>query len=273
MDPTQSTLSHAGIVIFGYQTPSANVPTSGNATYSGVGNVIGNVFEPNSSIRAVPGAPGYATLSGDSSMAVNFATGVITGALTNMTVTPNNGPTQPWNDVSINATISGITNNTFLGTTAVSSTPGNSLSFGASSTGKINGGFYGPNANEVGAIWTLYDPGPIGSVITGRTAFGGFASGKAPSDRRLKRDIVPLERAANGVQLYGFRYFNDARRFVGVMAQDLLADPRFAAAVSVRPSGLLLVDYARLGFDPASIDAMREAGETAVLAYEGMVTA
>ena len=180
----------------------------------------------------------------------------------------------PWNTVSITATISGITTNTFLGATSTVAGPAaNPLSFAANATGKINGGFYGPTANEVGAIWTLYDPGTPANPGAGKAAFGGFAAGKAPSDRRLKRAIRPLERAADGVQLYSFRYFNDERTFVGVMAQDLLADPRFAGAVFARPSGVLLVDYAQLGFDTADMDAMREAGETAVLAYEALVSA
>ena len=70
------------------------------------------------------------------------------------------------------------------------------------------------------------------------------------------------------MRLYRFRYFGCDRTFVGVMAQDLLADPRHAHAVIRRPSGLLLVDYAALGLDVADLEAMRAAGNAAVAAYE-----
>ena len=89
----------------------------------------------------------------------------------------------------------------------------------------------------------------------------------APSDRRLKRGIEALG-VVRGLRLYRFQYLGDARTFVGVMAQDLLADPRFAHAVIRRPSGLLMVDYAALGLAIPDFDAMRAAGEAAVVAYE-----
>ena len=52
------------------------------------------------------------------------------------------------------------------------------------------------------------------------------------SDLRLKQDVLPVEALPNGLQLYSFRYWNDDRTFVGVMAQDLLEDERFHHAVS-----------------------------------------
>ncbi len=111
------------------------------------------------------------------------------------------------------------------------------------------------------AVWTLSD----GT----KSALGVFGAkvAPAPSDRRLKRDIEPMG-VVRGLRLYRFRYLGDARTFVGVMAQDLLTDPRYAHAVIRRPSGLLLVDYAALGLDIPDFDAMRAAGEAAVAAYE-----
>ncbi len=69
---------------------------------------------------------------------------------------------QAWNNVSVTASISGTA---ISGTTATSSTPSGSLAF-ASANGTLKGGFYGPNADEVGAVWTLFDDSKtaIGSV-------------------------------------------------------------------------------------------------------------
>jgi hypothetical protein len=53
-----------------------------------------------------------------------------------------------------------------------------------------------------------------------------------------------------------------------VMAQELLEDPRFADAVVERVSGLMMVDYDRLGLNPPDADAMRRAGMAAVRTYE-----
>ena len=95
--------------------------------------------------------------------------------------------------------------------------------------------------------------------------FGGQAA--APSDRRLKRDIVALG-VVRGLRLYRFRYLGDARTFTGVMAQDLLADPRYAHAVARRPSGVMIVDYAALGLDLPDFAEMQAAGAAAVAAFE-----
>jgi hypothetical protein len=243
--------TNMGAYVAGYQTPLASMPISGSATYGGTGTVNGVVLIPN-------GGTG-GKLTGDSSLTANFSTGAMTGTFTNMAATSvTGGAPTPWNNVSVAGNISGAT---FSGQTATSSTPGGALALG-SATGTIKGGFYGPAANEAGAVWTLFD----GS----RAAFGGVAGPRIPSDRRLKRDIRPLATAANGMQLYSFRYFTGARTFVGVMAQDLLNAPRFAAAVDRRPSGLMLVDYSRLGLDVVDVDAMREAGQAAIEAYESL---
>jgi hypothetical protein len=127
--------------------------------------------------------------------------------------------------------------------------------------GVVKGGFYGPTANEVAAVWTLSD----GT----KAAVGVFgAPTAAPSDRRLKRGVRLVQVRPDGLKLYAFRYLGSAEVFVGVMAQDLLTDPRFAGAVMRRPSGVLVVDYARLGYAPARLSAMRRAGAAAVAAFE-----
>jgi hypothetical protein len=87
----------------------------------------------------------------------------------------------------------------------------------------------------------------------------------APSDARLKADIRPAGKLANGLKLYAFHYVGDSRVFVSVMAQDLLADPRFRDAVSVDAKGFYRVNFAALGVKVENGVAMLEAGERAEL--------
>jgi len=68
-------------------------------------------------------------------------------------------------------------------------------------------------------------------------------AGIMASDRRLKRDIVPLGESG-GHQWYEFKYLWDDIKHVGVMAQDLLE--YLPGAVIERPDGFLMVDYGRL---------------------------
>lgn len=91
----------------------------------------------------------------------------------------------------------------------------------------------------------------------------GLNSGNAArqfSDERLKEDIVPVTKLENGIQLYTFNYKGDPRRFVGVIAQDLLKDEKFAEAVSEGPDGYYRVDYSRLGMRVTNPAEMLEAG-------------
>lgn len=253
-DTADNNFTNTGFFIAGYQTPAANMPTSGSGTYSGTGNVYGEVVVPNAA-----GGATTATLTGDGSLTANFATGGVTGTLSNINANYN-GANTAWNNVSITGAINAGAS-TFNGATSTPSAPGNTYSLAATATGTIRGGFYGPTAQQVAAVWTLSD----GT----KSALGVFGAkvAPAPSDRRLKRDIEPMG-VVRGLRLYRFRYLGDARTFVGVMAQDLLTDPRYAHAVIRRPSGLLLVDYAALGLDIPDFDAMRAAGEAAVAAYE-----
>jgi hypothetical protein len=256
-DTADQNATNTGFFIIGYQTPPAGMPGSGSATYSGTGNVYGQVTQPNAA-----GGSSAATLFGDGSLTANFSTGGITGTLSNITASFK-GTSSAWNTVSITGAINAGAS-TFNGATATPSAPGTTYSLAAGATGTIRGGFYGPTAQQVAAVWTLSD----GT----KSALGVFGAKQAPSDRRLKRDIVPIG-VVNGVKLYRFRYLASDRTFVGVMAQDLLADPRHARAVFRRPSGLLVVDYGRLGLDIPDIEAMRAAGEVAVATYEMAVAA
>ena len=84
------------------------------------------------------------------------------------------------------------------------------------------------------------------------------------SDERLKRDIEEVDTLPNGLTLYSFRYWNDDRTFVSVMAQDLLEDLRFRHAVIEDERGYYMVDLATLGLGIAgSREEMFEAGRKA----------
>lgn len=83
----------------------------------------------------------------------------------------------------------------------------------------------------------------------------------APSDARLKRGVQPVGTLPNGVHLFSFRYLNDERTFVGVVAQELLRDERFRHAVSIGPHGYYQVNLAVLGLDVSgSREQFLEAG-------------
>ncbi len=137
--------------VTGYETPVASVPTTGTATFSGV--VRGEVLLPQAGRE---NGVNYLALSGDASMQANFASGSITGSLTNMFATDFDGARTPWNSVSLLSTFSG-SQNIFTGTTAATSAPGNSASLNGNATGTVAGKFFGPSAQELGAVWTLSD--------------------------------------------------------------------------------------------------------------------
>jgi hypothetical protein len=144
---------HVGAFTTGYETPVGGMPKSGTAIYSGVQNVAGLVTTNLSS-----GGIGRAALLGDGAFSANFSTGAITGGFTNMMVTSGTGVTAPtpWNNVSVTSSLISGTSH-FSGSTAAASTPGTPYAVSGSATGRIDGGFYGPTANELGAVWSLSD--------------------------------------------------------------------------------------------------------------------
>ena len=71
------------------------------------------------------------------------------------------------------------------------------------------------------------------------------ALGAFLSDARVKRDITPLAKRENGLQLYRYRYAWSDTLYVGVLAQEVLEVA--PSAVLRGADGYLRVDYARLG--------------------------
>jgi polysaccharide biosynthesis/export protein len=71
------------------------------------------------------------------------------------------------------------------------------------------------------------------------------ALGALVSDARLKRDITPIAKRENGLQLYRYRYAWSDKLYVGVLAQEVLEVA--PSAVSRGADGYLRVHYDRLG--------------------------
>ena len=69
------------------------------------------------------------------------------------------------------------------------------------------------------------------------------APAPAVSDIRLKHAIKHVETLDNGIRLHAFKYKNDDRYFVGVLAQELLDDTRFSDAAMMGTDGYYRVDY------------------------------
>jgi hypothetical protein len=148
--------------LFGYETPAASMPTTGQAAFSGYADA--NIFAPSPvNVHVL-----LTRASGDAALTADFASGKITGAFTHMQYLANSSSV-PWNDVSVNASILAGTNK-FSGSAGVTSTPQTTFSLKGSATGHIDGAFYGPNAQNLGAIWSLSDgtTSVIGGVAAGR---------------------------------------------------------------------------------------------------------
>lgn len=164
-----------GTISTGYQTPSVAVPTAGIGTYVSDGgpngHVFGNVWVPDGKGGVIVGS-----LNGQASVSVNFATGAVGGSLINMAATspPAAGSAvTPWNNVTLSGSLSGAS---ISGNTQASAAPSGAAAYGLSigATGKFNGALYGPNGQELGAVWTLND----GSSTNGKTAIGALTATK-----------------------------------------------------------------------------------------------
>ena len=138
-------LQSATVFAFGYETPKAGMPASGTAGFSGY--ATGTVYKPvGSDIQS-------AFVDGTVSLDVDFSSGRISGPINSMKTVQSR---EAWNDMLITATIAAGTNR-FDGTTASRPSPGTPMSLSSSATGKIDGAFFGPAAQNIGAIWSLSD--------------------------------------------------------------------------------------------------------------------
>jgi|LGOV01.1.fsa_nt_gb hypothetical protein len=83
------------------------------------------------------------------------------------------------------------------------------------------------------------------------TQSGSNNNQSSPSDRRIKRDIKEVGMTANGLPLYEFRYIFGRKRYVGVMAQDVLMHTPEAVVRSLL--GYFKVNYRMLGIEMKSV--------------------
>ena len=141
-------LSKRGAFVAGYETPASDMPTTGSATYAGFAD--GRMYVPLSFTDALPCKCQEVPVQGDALLTANFGARTVTGELTNMVRVW--WDESAWNHVTFTSTIAG---NAFSGTTRV--TAGAELGMGANATGTIDGKFFGPAAQETGAVWTLFD--------------------------------------------------------------------------------------------------------------------
>ncbi len=241
-------------------TETAGMPTTGSAGYSG--GATGFVQQPTG-----VNTTNLAQFYGSSFITADFAHNQVTGTINGISAY-SSGPARTnlgtVNDITLSATISGAEYN---GTATASSTAGGNAPTAfviTGASGSVKGAFYGTNAVETAGVFTL--TGVNGTNVTG--SFGAKQT-PVPSDKRLKQDIAPAGMLPNGLALYSWHYLGGSHRFTGVMAQDLLADARFAGAVLVDGDGLMRVDYGQIGYVPADMAAMRTEGEGAVAQYRG----
>lgn len=157
-----------GLATTGYQTPVTGVPNSGTATYAGNGGVIGAVY-----IAPQTGGIAGGTVRGDTNLTIDFSKSSISGALTNMTITPaGGGAVAPWNTVNLSGSLNGSSASGTAQSAPNQTLPQNGYSFSVA-YGRFDGNLYGPHGEEIGAIWILNDSGG-----SNRSALGVFAAQK-----------------------------------------------------------------------------------------------
>lgn len=163
---TQLDTTYWGLGFTGYQTPISGIPTSGTAAYTA--GPAGHVTEGLSPGGGVAGLalPSFFDLTGQASVDVNFGTGKVSGSLFNMTAYNSGSAVDPvpWNSVALSGNLSGAT---MQGIASVTSAPSGSASLSSGANGTFAGSFFGPNAQELGLSWILYDPSG-----NGRSAIG-----------------------------------------------------------------------------------------------------
>jgi len=85
------------------------------------------------------------------------------------------------------------------------------------------------------------------------------------SDIRLKRDIVLLGQTDKGIKLYSFKYLSSDQVYVGVMAQDLLENPKWQDAVITNPNGYYSVIYSKLGLEMVTLEQYQQVSAVALV--------
>ncbi len=144
---------------------------------------------------------------------------------------------QPLNTLNAIRTGAQVQNPTFQPAGMQGAVPGTNYLGAAQAQGQYDQGLYnsqvGQQNSMMGGLFSL------GAGIAGAPA-GGWLSGLAASDRRLKRDIRKVADDARGFGWYSFRYLWSDTEHIGVMADEV------PHAAVLHPAGFLMVDYGRL---------------------------
>ncbi len=90
------------------------------------------------------------------------------------------------------------------------------------------------------------------ALIAAAVADSGDGESMQPSDARLKGNAVPVGVTPGGLTLYEYSYLGLPGRYVGVMAQEVLAHT--PEAVVPHPAGFLMVDYRMIDADFAHLN-------------------
>jgi hypothetical protein len=160
--------SYVGQMVSGYFTSGSGVPTTGSATYSGVGGAVGTYAVPSGANSIETG-----TLIGDLSLNVNFAGNTASGSITNMKAqAAGSNTTTQWNSLTLSGSLDrrSQTESVSLGGQVSTTTNSGSAGFSSAAKGTFAGMLFGPAAQEVGGSWSLSESTAAG----GKAAFGVF---------------------------------------------------------------------------------------------------
>jgi hypothetical protein len=140
--------TNGGAFLGGLATPAGSIPTNGTAIYAGyVTGLYDESFLP---------AGDTALVVGKVDLSADFGARNVSGRMTNLGIGSDMVAHSPMNDVVFMAAFDPA-QNLFSGTTSVATVPAGSSAFAADASGVVQGRFFGPSSNEVGAVWTLSD--------------------------------------------------------------------------------------------------------------------
>jgi len=139
-----------GAFLGGYVTPSSGIPVTGSVSYSG--HVVGLY-----STSVLSGGPeDLKELAGNVSLLADFGARSLSGSMSNLHFTDSAFADIPLNTIGLSATID-TTHNFFTGAIQVTSIGDPTYGFTSNASGSVGGRFFGPSAQEIGAVWTLQD--------------------------------------------------------------------------------------------------------------------
>lgn len=139
-----------GVGLAGLLTRASQVPTSGQANFTGNLNGLISDF-------AISGGAGYAVLIGDVTVAANFSANQLSGQISNIRVGSDGFyVTGTVNPLTFNATFD-PKRNLYVGEIVTGLFPGGPNGFQPGVKGSITLQLFGPNASEVGAVFVISD--------------------------------------------------------------------------------------------------------------------